>query len=829
MIIIFVILILTLLQGVRINSLSLPFVEVTQLYIKLDKKLIVSIKDLKIKAKHETSSSYEELQNYIDLLPIVETLFDSISIQKIHYENDVARILFKNSLFYVDTKYLSIDSSVKNLSNNILFEIKELIFKDFDIEFQGSLEVNLGKNSYDFFGNYESKGINGNAKLRIIDNELFYRISSKPTHSIAFFMDYLNTKVSIEPEVSDWIYKNIVATEYKIEYLEGKINLKTFDYFPKSMRGKAIAKNATITFNQEAPPAFAEEVTVLLSDDTLSFKLKNGSYQQKPIENSKVYIYNLLTTDTGIVVELDSNLLLDNEIQKILKAFNINIPLIQKQGLNASKLKLDIDFIPVHVKEYSGIFKFENSHALLGGLEVFSKSGTILMENENLTFKNVHLQHKDLFSIYIDGILNTQKKEFKGKTNIEFIDINLKDKKLLHVKNFLSNTLFFIHQNSIQINLLDLDTNLSFLENGAHFEIKSIQSLKPFSELLEELQIKQATASIRTKDYQTFNSTIKVKELESMLYEKNGTNIQNLTLEVQNDSKKFHLKDKTDRIKASFEKDFKLELENIDIKTDFSKTSSSLDFNIFVKGKNSTIFDTNSSLSILNDNFSLEQKGDEINFESSYKKGTLKFLSSKEKIFLDANNLGDKYVNALLGKNIFYEGEISLFLDGKSKKDFQGVFFLHEGTLKDLKFFNNIMAFINTIPALATFKSPKFNDNGYEIQDGYISFIRKQNTLTFDEIKLKGHSADISGKGSLTLETNKLDMKLQISTLKDISNAINNIPIIKDILLGEGGRIYTNLSVKGTLDKPEIATHILEDTVLTPVNIIKRALQLPFK
>ncbi|DAB32295.1 MAG TPA: hypothetical protein CFH79_04715, partial [Sulfurospirillum sp. UBA11407] len=63
MIIIFVILILTLLQGVRINSLSLPFVEVTQLYIKLDKKLIVSIKDLKIKTKHETSSSYEELQN----------------------------------------------------------------------------------------------------------------------------------------------------------------------------------------------------------------------------------------------------------------------------------------------------------------------------------------------------------------------------------------------------------------------------------------------------------------------------------------------------------------------------------------------------------------------------------------------------------------------------------------------------------------------------------------------------------------------------------------------------------------------------------------------
>jgi hypothetical protein len=393
----------------------------------------------------------------------------------------------------------------------------------------------------------------------------------------------------------------------------------------------------------------------------------------------------------------------------------------------------------------------------------------------------------------------------------------------------LSDTLFFIHKNSIQINLLDLDTSLSFLEDGALFEIKSIQNLKRFSELLEELQIKQATASIRTKDYQTFNSTIKAKELESMLYEKNGTNIQNLTLEIQNDSKKFHLTDETNRIKASFENDFKLELENIDIKTDFSKSNSSLDFNIFVKGKNSTIFDTNSSLSILNDSFTLEQKGDEINFESSYKKGTLKFLNSKEKIFLNANNLGDKYVNALLGKNTFHEGEISLFLDGKSKKDFQGVFFLHEGTLKDLKFFNNIMAFINTIPALATFKSPKFNDNGYEIQDGYISFIRKQNTLTFDEIKLKGHSADISGKGSLTLETNKLDMKLQISTLKDISNAINNIPIIKDILLGEGGRIYTNLSVKGTLDKPEIATHILEDTVLTPVNIIKRALQLPFK
>lgn len=139
------------------------------------------------------------------------------------------------------------------------------------------------------------------------------------------------------------------------------------------------------------------------------------------------------------------------------------------------------------------------------------------------------------------------------------------------------------------------------------------------------------------------------------------------------------------------------------------------------------------------------------------------------------------------------------------------------------------MAFLNTIPALATLKDPKFNEDGYEVQNGFIHFRRDKDILTFTQIKLKGYSADILGKGTYNIKTDSLDLKLQISALKDASKIIKNIPLIKDIILGKDNRIYTNVSIKGSLDKPEIKTYILEDTILLPVNIIKRTLQAPFK
>ena len=194
---------------------------------------------------------------------------------------------------------------------------------------------------------------------------------------------------------------------------------------------------------------------------------------------------------------------------------------------------------------------------------------------------------------------------------------------------------------------------------------------------------------------------------------------------------------------------------------------------------------------------------------------------------IHGTSMSDYFTNALLGSRYFDKGDFSLQIEGKNSKDQNGTFILQQTFIKDLKFFNNLMATINTIPSLLVFNDPNFSQQGYFVQNGYIEFEQKGDILYITEMQLRGSSADIVGGGEVNLTTNALNLKLQIRTLKTFSSAIDMIPLVGGVILGEDKKISTNISVTGDLSDPKIETHLITDTLMSPVNIIKRTLELP--
>ena len=106
---------------------------------------------------------------------------------------------------------------------------------------------------------------------------------------------------------------------------------------------------------------------------------------------------------------------------------------------------------------------------------------------------------------------------------------------------------------------------------------------------------------------------------------------------------------------------------------------------------------------------------------------------------------------------------------------------------------------------------------------------KKGDILYITEMQLRGSSADIVGGGEVNLITDKLDLNLQIRTLKTFSSAIDMIPLVGGLILGDDKRISTNISVTGNVSDPKIETHLISDTLMSPVNIIKRTLELPLE
>ena len=78
-------------------------------------------------------------------------------------------------------------------------------------------------------------------------------------------------------------------------------------------------------------------------------------------------------------------------------------------------------------------------------------------------------------------------------------------------------------------------------------------------------------------------------------------------------------------------------------------------------------------------------------------------------------------------------------------------------------------------------------------------------------------------------ETNAADLKLDIKTLKSFGSMLDKIPLIGGLILGSDKKISTRVDVTGDITDPTITTHLVADTLMSPLNILKRTLELPLE
>ncbi len=169
------------------------------------------------------------------------------------------------------------------------------------------------------------------------------------------------------------------------------------------------------------------------------------------------------------------------------------------------------------------------------------------------------------------------------------------------------------------------------------------------------------------------------------------------------------------------------------------------------------------------------------------------------------------------------------FVTVRSPQNFYtGKIYIKKGAIKDLGALNNIIAFINTIPALLTLNNPGFSSKGYKIKKGYINYLFYNNILYFKQIKIKGINIDFDGKGYVDL--NKNFIKMKIHTIIKIK--LKKIPIIGKglsyLFFGKDGYLHVNIFVKGNLDNPKISKDMGGGIIESPLKLFKRIITLPF-
>ena len=200
-------------------------------------------------------------------------------------------------------------------------------------------------------------------------------------------------------------------------------------------------------------------------------------------------------------------------------------------------------------------------------------------------------------------------------------------------------------------------------------------------------------------------------------------------------------------------------------------------------------------------------------------------LNSRGHFDLFGAKFNDNFINHIFTTSELSGGTLSFALRG-DLSNYDGLIEIKGATLKNYTILNNILAFINTVPALTSFSLPNYSTKGLPTQKMYCAFNNKNNILTLKEIALSSKKLNIYGKGKVDLKTRKLNIALNLKT--NIASTLSKIPLVGYILFNKNS-ISTSLKITGTIDKPKIQTSVAKDIILAPFNIIKRTFLSPFE
>jgi hypothetical protein len=227
----------------------------------------------------------------------------------------------------------------------------------------------------------------------------------------------------------------------------------------------------------------------------------------------------------------------------------------------------------------------------------------------------------------------------------------------------------------------------------------------------------------------------------------------------------------------------------------------------------------------ISDNINFIYKNDELVATLKHKKGLATFKYNDGNFSLDGKGFNDEFMNELFALTDMKGGSLGFSISGPVK-EYGGVVYVRDSTMIDYKVLNNVLAFINTVPALVTFSLPGYNQKGLHVDRLYFDFKYKDDVYDITGIAIDSKELKITGKGKASIKNNTIDMDVTLKT--DIGSSVSKIPVVGYILLGKD-TVSTTLKLDGRLDDPTVHTNVSKEIIVAPWNIIKRTITYPMQ
>lgn len=439
-------------------------------------------------------------------------------------------------------------------------------------------------------------------------------------------------------------------------------------------------------------------------------------------------------------------------------------------------------------------------------------------------------RYKDSFQTDLDFHFNQESQ--LGAIELKHInaDIKLTKPELLLLKN---QKLHFEINATKNLTIKESDFNISYSDEKIHqLSFHNISKIASFSPFLQKHKVKKGRLNFITRDFNHFNlfATINYFPITGYI----NTNADDTIFVASTYGEEGFHTVINDAIRLKIDKAIHLDIEktNLDLQPFLNGSQTTSDEKeplppIHIQAKDGYLQLTKKG-KILYTKLLASIENSSIKASLFHDKGEALMVLRNSGLELYGEKFNDAFIQNLINFKGLKGGSYNFFMNGNADKLLGGIE-INNATAKGFALYNNLLSFLNTIPAIVTFQSPGFNREGFKVNHGEIHFEKIKEMVHLKSIKLKGNASNILGSGSVNVEKSTIDLTLRIFLFKEMGTILSSVPIAGYLLLGDDGSLTTTLTIKGKLSDPKISINLGQDILMAPINILKRTLMAPVR
>ena len=423
--------------GISVPHIILPNFKAEQLYIKLDKKLLLHAKriDVSLSNRNKDKTALLGMPNISSLIDFARQSFQSFKIDELNLDG------YQVTFSYMDTPLSPQDNSATLQSEEITAKLFYRVYEEhvvIDLPHLKHTPSNItisGRSVMDF--NDDMTYTLFTLSLPDCAN---IQLAAKDDGNAVAFSAHSNEFTDLAPvvklfelpyNISKWIVDKNDAISYQLLGAQGVYEYMDPNTIINTLFLHAREKGLQYTFHEDISAIASTVTDVYFSQGILKIKPHHASYNKHPIDDGSVTI-DFNHDHTLLEVDLKMETTLEQDIVDIVNAYKIPLPLLQENGETDAHLTINID-LETEEASATGQFFVKQSDLILDGIRFKVQNTTARLHKSFLRIDTADIDYEGIVSSKVNGQMDLGALSGDFYFDIEKIDVPLSQEQHLRL------------------------------------------------------------------------------------------------------------------------------------------------------------------------------------------------------------------------------------------------------------------------------------------------------------------------------------------------------------------------------------------------------------